>query len=48
MENFVVTITCLLVGMIIRRVPDFPEQTGSGFNAMGDVGLILCRDIAHV
>lgn len=32
MENFVVTITCLLIGMIIRRIPDFPEQTGSVLN----------------
>lgn len=32
MENFVVTCTCLLIGMIIKRVPDFPEQTGSVLN----------------
>jgi len=32
MENFVVTITCLLVGMIIKRLPAFPAKTGKVLN----------------
>lgn len=32
MENFVVTITCLLIGMAIRRLPDFPDETGNVLN----------------
>ncbi len=32
MENFIVTITCLLIGMAIRRLPDFHEETGSVLN----------------
>ncbi len=32
MENFVVTITCLLVGMIIKRLPAFPAETGKVLN----------------
>ncbi len=32
MEYFVVTITCLLIGMAIRRLPDFHEETGSVLN----------------
>lgn len=32
MENFVVTITCLIIGIIIRRIPKFPEDTGNVLN----------------
>lgn len=32
MENFVVTISCLLIGMALRRLPDFPVQTGAVLN----------------
>lgn len=32
MENFFVTIVCLLIGMAIRRLSDFHEQTGSVLN----------------
>jgi hypothetical protein len=32
MENFVVTITCLLIGMAIRRAPAFPDETGNVLN----------------
>lgn len=32
MENFVVTITCLLIGMTIRRIPAFHEETGNVLN----------------
>ncbi len=32
MENFIVTVTCLLIGMIIRKVPDFPKETGNILN----------------
>jgi predicted permease len=32
MENFAVTITCLVIGMIIRRIPDFHKETGNVLN----------------
>ncbi|MBU0482753.1 MAG: AEC family transporter [Proteobacteria bacterium] len=32
MENFAVTITCLLIGMAIRRLPAFPRETGNVLN----------------
>lgn len=32
MENFVVTIACLLIGMVIRRTPEFPDETGKILN----------------
>ena len=32
METFVITITLLLVGMALRRLPVFPEQTGNVLN----------------
>jgi len=32
MENFVVTITCLLIGMTVKRIPDFSEETGNVLN----------------
>lgn len=32
MENFVVTIACLLIGMLVRRIPAFHEQTGNVLN----------------
>ncbi|MBU0728577.1 MAG: AEC family transporter [Proteobacteria bacterium] len=32
MENFVVTITCLVIGMAIRRIPAFPKETGKVLN----------------
>lgn len=32
MENFVVTIVCLLIGMAIKRTPDFPAETGKVLN----------------
>ena len=32
MENFFVTISCLLIGMAIRRLPDFPEGSGNVLN----------------
>lgn len=32
MENFVVTIACLLIGMVIRRIPEFPVETGKILN----------------
>lgn len=32
MENFFLTIVCLLIGMAIRRLSDFHEQTGSVLN----------------
>jgi hypothetical protein len=32
MENFVITIACLLAGMGLRRLPSFPEQTGTVLN----------------
>jgi hypothetical protein len=32
MENFVVTITCLLIGMTVKRIPDLSEETGNILN----------------
>ncbi len=32
MENFVVTISCLLIGMALRRLPDFHAETASVLN----------------
>jgi predicted permease len=32
MENFVITITFLLLGMVLKRLPDFPEETGKVLN----------------
>ena len=32
MENFVITITFLLIGMTLKRIPDFPEETGNVLN----------------
>lgn len=32
MENFVVTISCLLIGMAMKRAPDFPAETGKVLN----------------
>jgi predicted permease len=32
MENFIVTITCLLIGMTIRRLPAFHKETGNVLN----------------
>src|SRR5450759_6010469 len=32
MENFVITITCLLIGMAIKRLPAFPDETGNVLN----------------
>jgi predicted permease len=32
MENFFVTTTCLLIGIIIRRIPKFPAETGNVLN----------------
>lgn len=32
MENFVVTITCLLLGMALKRLPAFPDETGKVLN----------------
>lgn len=32
MENFVVTIACLFMGMGLRRIPAFPEATGNVLN----------------
>ncbi|MDD5757746.1 MAG: AEC family transporter [Desulfobulbaceae bacterium] len=32
MENFVVTIACLLIGMAMKRTPDFPAETGRVLN----------------
>ena len=32
MENFFVTTTCLLIGIIIRRIPKFPPETGNVLN----------------
>lgn len=32
MENFVVTITCLLIGMAVKRMPTFPAETGKVLN----------------
>lgn len=32
MENFVITITFLLIGMLIKRIPDFSSETGNVLN----------------
>lgn len=32
MENFIITISFLLIGMLVKRLPDFPEQTGNVLN----------------
>lgn len=32
MENFVITIACLLIGILIRRLPQFPPESGRAFN----------------
>lgn len=32
MENFIITIAFLLIGMSLRRIPDFPEETGNVLN----------------
>lgn len=32
MENFIITITFLLIGMTIKRIPDFPDETGKVLN----------------
>lgn len=32
MENFVVTISCLLIGLFIKQIPDFPDKTGNVLN----------------
>ncbi len=32
MENFVITVTFLLIGMAVKRIPDFPRETGSVLN----------------
>ena len=32
MENFIITITFLLIGMFIKRLPNFPEETGNALN----------------
>ena len=32
MENFVITITFLLIGMAIKRMPTFPDETGNVLN----------------
>jgi hypothetical protein len=32
MDNFVVTITFLLIGMLIKRLPAFPDETGNALN----------------
>jgi predicted permease len=32
MENFIITITYLLIGMALRRIPDFHKETGSVLN----------------
>ncbi len=32
MENFVITITCLLIGILLRRLPQFPPETGRVLN----------------
>ncbi|MCP4672092.1 MAG: AEC family transporter [Desulfobacula sp.] len=32
MENFVITITFLLIGMTLKRIPDFPHETGNVLN----------------
>ena len=32
MENFIITMTYLLIGVLIRRLPRFPEETGNVLN----------------
>ena len=32
MENFVITITFLLIGMTVKRIPVFPDETGNVLN----------------
>jgi len=32
MENFIATITFLLIGIVLRHIPDFPDQTGNVLN----------------
>ena len=32
MENFIITITFLLIGMLIKRLPNFPDETGNSLN----------------
>ena len=32
MENFIITITFLLIGMLIKRLPNFPDETGTALN----------------
>ncbi|MFK5893981.1 MAG: AEC family transporter [Pseudomonadota bacterium] len=32
MENFVITISCLLIGLLIRRISAFPSETGNVLN----------------
>ena len=32
MENFVITITFLLIGMTLKRIPAFPEESGNVLN----------------
>ena len=32
MENFIITITFLLIGMLIKRLPNFPDETGNALN----------------
>ena len=31
-ENFIITITCLVIGITLRRFPQFPEETGKVLN----------------
>ncbi|WP_446008320.1 AEC family transporter [Candidatus Electrothrix sp.] len=32
MENFIITLSFLLIGMLIKRLPTFPEDTGTALN----------------
>ena len=32
MENFIITITFLLIGVALKRLPDFPDETGNTLN----------------
>ncbi|MCI5143816.1 MAG: AEC family transporter, partial [Candidatus Electrothrix sp. ATG1] len=32
MDNFIITITFLLIGMLIKRLPTFPDETGTALN----------------
>lgn len=32
MENFIITITFLLIGVVLKRLPDFPDETGNTLN----------------